>query len=359
MDLSTTLRRPLLTYMHLRSAVYAVEGLLSPLIEVVVNRRRPRLPTDDKALFKASREALNDLLRKDAENILNGIYPITVLKPEPVLEHLKRIPKMFKEGIAIAKRRNEKQAKVFAPEFSEVLENLPEYYRRNFHFQGDGYLSRESAELYDHQVNVLFAGAADAMRRLVLPPLVDRFGSTSGEGLRFLEIAAGAGTTTQFVRATFPKAEIIALDLSEAYLALARERLRKFGRIHFIQGKAEELRFEDNSFDAVYSAFLFHELPEEIRTKVIEEAFRVLKPNGRFIAVDSLQKGDRPELDIALENFPQEFHEPFYKNYINKPLETFLRKAGLRGVKSDSGFFSKVVAGDKTPLVRGKKKSKS
>ena len=242
----STLRKPLLTYMHLRSAMYAFEGLLSPLIDVIVNKRRPRLLTDNLELFKASRKELDKLLEQDAKNILEGIYPITVLKPEAPIRHIKRLPKMFHEGIAIAKRRRAKNAHEFRPEFADTLSELPEYYRRNFHFQGDGYLSTESAELYDHQVNVLFAGTADAMRRLVLTPLRERFGHTDGEGLKFLEIGAGSGNATQFVRLAFPKVRIVALDLSEAYLDLARRRLRRTGRNDFFQVIVENLWFNDD-----------------------------------------------------------------------------------------------------------------
>ena len=47
----------------------------------------------------------------------------------------------------------------------------PDYYLQNFHHQTDGYLSDHSAGLYDLQVEILFNGTADAMRRRVLAPL--------------------------------------------------------------------------------------------------------------------------------------------------------------------------------------------
>ena len=45
--------------------------------------------------------------------------------------------------------------------------NYPEYFLQHFHWQTDGYLSRKSAELYDYQVEALFAGTTDAMRRVL------------------------------------------------------------------------------------------------------------------------------------------------------------------------------------------------
>lgn len=49
-------------------------------------------------------------------------------------------------------------------------EAFPDYYLQNFHHQTDGYLSDHSAALYDLQVEILFNGAADPMRRRLLKP---------------------------------------------------------------------------------------------------------------------------------------------------------------------------------------------
>jgi hypothetical protein len=51
-------------------------------------------------------------------------------------------------------------------------EAFPDYYLQNVHHQTDGYLSDHSAALYDLQVEILFHGAADPMRRRLLKPLV-------------------------------------------------------------------------------------------------------------------------------------------------------------------------------------------
>ena len=50
-------------------------------------------------------------------------------------------------------------------------EGYPNYYVQNFHHQTGGYLSDLSANLYDLQVEILFGGSADAMRRRILAPL--------------------------------------------------------------------------------------------------------------------------------------------------------------------------------------------
>ena len=47
---------------------------------------------------------------------------------------------------------------------------MPEYYAQDFHFQTGGYLTEDSARLYDVQVETLFMGAAGPMRRTALAP---------------------------------------------------------------------------------------------------------------------------------------------------------------------------------------------
>ena len=55
----------------------------------------------------------------------------------------------------------------------EARENFPRYYLQNFHYQSGGWLTEDSAKLYDFQVETLFAGTADAMRRQALVPIAE------------------------------------------------------------------------------------------------------------------------------------------------------------------------------------------
>ncbi len=125
-------------------------------------------------------------------------------------------------------------------------------------------------------MEILFSGAGDAMRRLIIPLLKD-IHPNQGEGLHFLEVAAGTGRLTRFMKLAFPKAKITVLDLSYPYLKKAQDNLREFDRLDFVQGAAEELPFQDGKYNVVYSCFMFHELPIEIRKQAVSEAFRVFE----------------------------------------------------------------------------------
>ncbi len=115
-------------------------------------------------------------------------------------------------------QKRQKQAdQQFSPEIN--LETYPQYYRRNFHYQTDGYLSDTSANLYDLQVEILFNGFADAMRRRILKPLkkgLSKFEGRSSDSLRVLDVACGTGRSLKLIRATLPKASLFGVDLSPA-----------------------------------------------------------------------------------------------------------------------------------------------
>jgi len=119
----------------------------------------------------------------------------------------------------------------------------------------------------------------------------------------------------------------------------------------FMQADGSALPFKTGHFDAAYSVFLYHELPLEAREQVLAESRRVLKSDGIFVFVDSMQTGDQPQLDSVLANFPEQYHEPFYRNYIETPMEDLIKKAGFTDLRSDRGFISKVCSAFPDPSI--------
>jgi ubiquinone/menaquinone biosynthesis C-methylase UbiE len=101
-------------------------------------------------------------------------------------------------------------------------------------------------------------------------------------GKQLLEIGGGIGTDlSQFANYG---AHTTDLDLSAGHLALAQENFRLRGlKGTFIHHDAEDLPFEDNTFDVVYSNGVIHHTPNT--QSVIREMYRVLKPGGRVIVM--------------------------------------------------------------------------
>ena len=343
----TVLNKAGLYYSIARSGHFALQGFLLPWMNYLATGEKKEAPEEFKTHLKEALLKIKELHEKDLDNIKNEIYPIEVLYPENPLKHVLRYPQVLFDAFQASKRRKDKNAKEFKGESKAYLNDLPEYYKRNFHYQTDGYLSQTSADLYEHQVEILFSGAADPMRRLILPQMKVHFAGSQGEGLHFLEVASGTGRFTRSLALAFPKAKITCVDLSPVYLAKARENLKDFKNINYIQGAAENLPFKESTFDAVVSCFLFHELPMDVRIQVLQQSLQFLKAGGFLGLVDSIQKNDDKEFQWALKQFPLDFHEPFYKNYVSHPMETLLADVGLKIVQSEAGFLSKAVSGVK------------
>ena len=326
----------------LRSSLFFAESL--PVFWIQRPRGDRKMNPPPAGAIEATLSRLRELLERDAEQIGRGVVPLSVLTPRDPFGHGTRLLRILADSQSVSNRRRKHRAKEFGGDAKRWLDDLPAYYRRNFHYQTDGYLSDRSADLYEHQVELLFRGGADAMRRMILSPMKAHFGDHDGQGLRFLELGSGTGGATQSIARAFPKAKITCLDLSYPYTRHAQKQLREFERVECVQGDASALEFGDDRFDAVYSVFLFHELPLPVRELALDEARRVLRPGAFFGLVDSLQTGDDKELDWALEFFPRQFHEPYFAHYASNPMEELLEDAGFTDIERRTGYLAKCLS---------------
>lgn len=317
-------------------------------IQPLDSRIEPSGRMPDRAVLTRS---LFALLRHDRANVRAGLYPA----PDDALprpgQWLRQARAFFADLPKVdARRRSEtgnRDLRRTPPAEARDLSTLPAYYTQNFHFQTDGYLSAESAALYDYQVDVLFSGSTDAMRRLCLPPLIEHLAGRGNRAPLLLDLACGTGRTGHLLKRRWPAARLVSVDLSAPYLAAARTTLAGHGRTHPVCANAERLPFADNAFDAIACVFTFHELPPKIRRIVASEIHRITAPGGRFVLVDSLQKGDAPALDPLLEFFPRAYHEPYFESYQDTDLDALFSAPGFQPVGNRTGFLAKCAIYDK------------
>ncbi len=285
------------------------------------------------------------LSMRDLANIEAGIYPAP-RREESWLDRVRDARAFFDDLPNVARRRADKSHQEARD--AEGAEKRPRYYQQNFHFQTDGWMSDESARLYDTQVEVLFSGATTAMRRMGLVPIARWMAGKDQRKVRAVDIATGPGNFADALSQAYPRLPITALDLSESYTHHALGRFKRARHHQGMVAKAEDMPFGDGALDLTSAVFLFHELPPRIRVAVATEIARVLKSGGLFVFVDSLQPGDAPAYDGLLELFPQLFHEPYYTTYAKTDLIDLFETAGLRVVHEDTAFFSKVLAFEKS-----------
>jgi ubiquinone/menaquinone biosynthesis C-methylase UbiE len=285
------------------------------------------------------------LFLQDLANVEAGIYPTPMDHDGslPVLLHRSRL--FFEDLPNIHRRRERGHHREVLSE--ETRGKRPHYYLQNFHFQSGGWTTRESAERYDTQVEVLLNGTGNATRRQALRPLHEVFAGRDQRRLRFLDVGCGTGRFLDFFKQTWPRLPALGIDMSEAYVAEARRHLKRWGWINLILANGEAIPLEDRSQDAVTSIFTFHELPPKVRCIVFRELARVLKRGGRLVLVDSLQTGDVPDYDAMLELFPQSFHEPYYISYLKEDFGGMAAACGLKHTLNVKAFVSKVMVFDK------------
>lgn len=280
------------------------------------------------------------LLERDLANVDAGVYPRALLFQLPLFDYARRLPDLARDLPRVLRRLKRGDWRDLPRDVE--LSDYPPYYRRTFHWQSDGYLSRKSAELYDIGVEFLFGGTADVMRRQALVPLVRRFADASMPP-RIVDLGCGTGRTLAQLRRALPDARCVGIDLSPYYLSVAREVLVGEPAVELIAGNAESIPLADASVDAVVTVFMFHELPHNARRAVWREVARVLRPGGTFVVVDSVQREDAREIAYFVERFADEMHEPFYRDYLGDDLAAGLRDGGFAIDAVEPAYLAKVV----------------
>ncbi|CAN7683858.1 bifunctional demethylmenaquinone methyltransferase/2-methoxy-6-polyprenyl-1,4-benzoquinol methylase UbiE [Mesorhizobium caraganae] len=154
------------------------------------------------------------------------------------------------------------------------------------------------ANRYDLMNDLMSAG----LHRLWKDAMVTWLNPPKRPGWKVLDVAGGTGDIAfRIVDASHGNAHATVLDINGSMLSVGRDRAEKkgmSGNTDFVEANAEELPFSDGTFDAYTIAFGIRNVP---RIDVaLSEAFRVLKPGGRFLCLE-FSEVEMPLLDKVYE----------------------------------------------------------
>jgi arsenite methyltransferase len=187
------------------------------------------------------------------------------------------------------------------------------------------------------------------------------------EGEVVLDLGSGGGIDVLLsAKRVGPTGKAYGLDMTDEMLALARANQRKAGveNVEFLKGEIESIPLPDNSVDVIISNCVVNLSAD--KRKVLAEAFRVLKPGGRFAVSDVVVRGEVPAAVrqsmelwvgcVAGALTEQEFHSLLWENGFEgigiEPTRIY-EFEDAKAFLGDSGLDSEVLAREVGGRVMG------
>ena len=126
------------------------------------------------------------------------------------------------------------------------------------------------------------------------------------ENQRVLDVGCGTGTLAILIKQVHPGANVVGLDPDPEVLAIALRKAEKLGqRLALDKGFAMRLPYPDESFDHIFSSFVFHHLTTHNKHRTLAEAFRVLRHGGQLYVADFARPNKSLLVMLAEEGFEQ------------------------------------------------------
>ena len=139
--------------------------------------------------------------------------------------------------------------------------------------------------------------------------------------MRLLDFGCGIGGSIPYFRHYLPQADLTGIDVSQKSLDIAEERYP--GAATYLGFDGKTLPFADQTFDVVFTACVFHHIPEGEHVPLLAEIRRVLKPGGQFFI---FEHNPRNPLTVAAVN-----NCPFDENAVLIDASLMLKRLAAAG----------------------------
>ena len=161
---------------------------------------------------------------------------------------------------------------------------------------------------------------------------------------KLIDVACGTGDIAKlFLDNVDKQSEITCVDPNKGMISKGKEKLREFSNLNWIIAPAEKLPIKDNSFDFYTISFGLRNTKN--LKKCLSEAYRVLKPGGRFLCLE-FSKIQNSSLNFMYKNYSKIIpligklivgeKEPY--EYLIKSIENFLNQDELIDLMKEQDF---------------------
>ena len=175
-------------------------------------------------------------------------------------------------------------------------------------------------------------------------------------GMFSLDIGCASGAATQELAEMCFPAHAIGLDSSQLILSEAKENAstKQFTNLRFVHGNVYSLPFEDNSFDFVWTRFLFEYLKEPVTA--IREMKRVTKPGGLVVCADLdgnclFHYPMEDQLRRGLQHVIEKLEEKGFDPWVGRKLFSYFRHVGFSEISANM-IPHHLIAGKPSPRER-------
>ena len=211
----------------------------------------------------------------------------------------------------------------------------PDYYTTSFHAYPEGNLSWKAAWEVESAARSVHAKIwsdgdvnGDQMLRQSYHQLLHSQITITPKTI--LDLGCGVGMSTQSLQEIYPQARITGLDLSPYFLSVAQYRTQNQPKIQWIHGAAESTGLPNQSFDLISASLMFHELPTNAAQAIIQEAHRLLRPEGYLSIMDM-----NPQSAVFQKMPPYiltllKSTEPYLDQYLALDMKHIFEQAGFQ-----------------------------
>jgi len=162
---------------------------------------------------------------------------------------------------------------------------------------------------------------------------------------KLVDVACGTGDVGKlFLEKTLEKSKVTCVDPNKRMISQGKDKLSKYNNVQWVNAPAEKLPFADNSFD--YYTISFGLRNTKNLSQALSEAYRVLKPGGRFLCLE-FSKIQNLNLSLVYKNYSKlipiigQFivgeKDPY--EYLIKSIEKFINQDELIDLMKENNFY--------------------